>query len=84
MKMILKVTKEYEKIDIIRNLLYELNDLDLDLTFNNRIPNKYALSLNGVKTTLTTATFTTYSDVISALQILIASKKEVKNDKSDN
>lgn len=78
MKMILKLPKEYEKIDIIRNLLYELDDLDLDLTFNNHIPNKYALSLNGFVTT-----FTSYSDVINALQILIVSKKEVNNDKSN-
>ena len=68
MKMILKITKEYEKIDIIRQLLYKLDDIGLDVTFNNTIPNKYALNLNNE-----TLNFTTYTDVINCLKLLLAS-----------
>ena len=72
MKMILKVTREYEKIDIIRQLLYKLDDIGLNVTFNNTIANKYALNLNDE-----TLSFTTYTDVINCLKLLLASREVV-------
>lgn len=66
MKLILKENKYYPKVDIIINMIKEIEEnSDVKIVFDNRIPNKYMLSINE-----TIAIFTTYSDVISALNLL--------------
>lgn len=72
MKLILKERQTYDKINDIRDLLIYIDyNFKVDITFDNRQTNNYKLSI-GDKS----FSFSTYNDVISALQFLIESGEQ--------
>lgn len=67
MKLILKEKQLYEKINVIKDLLnYIQFNYDIDVTFDNRATNHYKLIVFDK-----TFEFSTYNDVINALNFLI-------------
>ena len=69
MKLILKEHQVYDKINDISDLLKYIEfNFDVDITFDNREVNNYKLII-GDKS----FGFSTYNDVINALQFLIES-----------
>ena len=69
MKLILKEHQVYDKINDISDLLRYIEfNFNLDITFDNREVNNYKLIIDGKS-----FGFSTYNDVINALQFLIES-----------
>ena len=67
MTLILKEKQTYDKINVIKDLLnYIQFNYDIDVTFDNRITNRYTLIVFNK-----TFEFNTYDDVINALNFLI-------------
>ena len=69
MKLILKEHQVYDKINDISDLLRYIEfNFNVDITFDNREVNNYKLIIGGKS-----FGFSTYNDVINALQFLIES-----------